>query len=119
MQTGIEYLGFLVKRNYIKPQPKKVEAMEKMKPSIYRKRLRMFLGMVNFYWDDLLLSRWFHIQAPFNKLAGIKWNKQWYWAKAEWVYFLEEKEMLKNETILAFQDFNKPFYLVTDSWEQL
>ena len=77
MQTKVEYLGFLLTKEGIRPQPKKVEAMERMKAPTNRRQLKMFLGMVNFYRD--MWPRRSHILAPLNKLAGIKSNKEWYW----------------------------------------
>ena len=49
MQIEVEYLGFLLTSKGIRPQPKKVEAMMRMKAPTSTKTLKMFLGMVNFY----------------------------------------------------------------------
>ena len=73
----------------------------------------MFLGMINFYRD--MWPRRSHILAPLNKLAGIKSNKQWVWEEIHQTSFLEAKEMLSKEALLAFPDFNKPFHVYTDA----
>ena len=49
MQQEVEYLGFLLTTEGIRPQPKKIEAMTRIKPPTNSKQLKRFLGMVNFY----------------------------------------------------------------------
>ena len=113
MQEEVEYLGFLLTKDGVQPQPKKVEALRRMKPPTNRRELKMFLGMINFYRD--MWPRRSHILAPLNKLAGIKSNKQWVWEEIHQTSFLEAKEMLSKEALLAFPDFNKPFHVYTDA----
>ena len=48
MQQEIEYLGSLFTSEGIKPQPKKIEAMTRIKPPTNSKQLNQFLGMINF-----------------------------------------------------------------------
>ena len=113
MQKQVEYLGFLLTSEGIRPQPKKVEAMDRMQPPTNPRQLKQFLGMVNFYRD--VWPRRSHILAPLNKLTGIKTKKDWYWGKEEEQAFMEAKEMLKKEALLSFPDFTKPFHLYTDA----
>ena len=47
----IEYLGYILTREGIKPQPKKVQAILTLKPPNTVKELRHFLGMVQYYRD--------------------------------------------------------------------
>ena len=62
MQNVVEYFGFLLTTDGLKPQPKKVEAMNKIKPPANSKQLNWFLGMTNFYQD--MWSKRFHKLAP-------------------------------------------------------
>ena len=112
MQKEVEYLGYLLTADGIKPQPKKVEAMERMQPPKNVKQVKQFLGMVNFYRD--LWPRRSHILAPLNKLSAVK-KKDFKWGPEEQKAFMEAKEMLKKEALLAFPDFEKPFHLYTDA----
>ena len=50
-EAELEYLGYWLTRNGIQPQPKKVEAMMRIKAPKSKKELRHFLGMVNYYRD--------------------------------------------------------------------
>ena len=47
----LEYLGYIITRSGIQPQPKKVEAIVRLQAPKTRKQLRHFLGMVNYYRD--------------------------------------------------------------------
>ncbi len=47
----IEYLGYILTREGIKPQPKKVQAILALNPSNNVKKLPHFLGMVEYYRD--------------------------------------------------------------------
>ena len=45
----IKYLGYVLTRDGIEPQTKKVDATLALQPPTAVKRLRTFLGMVNYY----------------------------------------------------------------------
>ena len=47
----IEYLGYILTREWIKPQPRKVQAILALNLLNNVKELRHFLGMVQYYWD--------------------------------------------------------------------
>ena len=46
-----EYLGYILTRTGIKPQPQKVQAILAITPPQQAKDLRMFLGMAQYYID--------------------------------------------------------------------
>jgi hypothetical protein len=64
----IEYLGYILARDGIKPQSNKVQAILRIKPPIGVKQLRHFLGMVQYYRD--LLARQSNMLAPLTSLVG-------------------------------------------------
>ena len=68
MQKNVEYLGYQLTSDGLKPQPKKIEAMDRMKPPTNVKQLKRFIGMVNFYHD--VFKKRSHILAPLTKLAA-------------------------------------------------
>jgi hypothetical protein len=49
MQTELEYQGYLLTPNGIKPQPKKVEAISRILPPKNKRQLRCLLGMITYY----------------------------------------------------------------------
>ena len=49
----LDYLGYTLTPNGIKPQPKKVEAIHRILPPKTRTQLKRFLGMINHYRDSI------------------------------------------------------------------
>jgi hypothetical protein len=64
----IEYLGYILTRGGIKPQPKKVQAILALILPNNVKELRHFLGMVQYYWD--MWVRRSEMLAPLTDLVG-------------------------------------------------
>ena len=64
----IKYLGYILTREGIKSQPKKVQAILTLILPNNVKELRHFLGMVQYYWD--MLARWSEMLAPLTDLVG-------------------------------------------------
>jgi hypothetical protein len=64
----IEYLGYILTREGIKPQPKKVQAILTLNLPNNVKELRHFLGMVQYYRD--MWARRSEMLAPLTDLVG-------------------------------------------------
>ncbi len=64
----IEYLGYVLTRDGIKPQSNKVQAILAIKPPTGVRHLRHFLGMVQYYCD--LWARWSEMLTPLTSLVG-------------------------------------------------
>ena len=50
-RTDLEYLGYNISRDGLRPSQKKVEAILQIKAPTTRKQLRSFIGMVNYYTE--------------------------------------------------------------------
>jgi hypothetical protein len=61
----IEYLGYVLTRDGIKPQSNKVQAILALPTGV--RQLRHFLGMVQYYRD--LWARWSNMLAPLTSLV--------------------------------------------------
>jgi hypothetical protein len=114
----IEYLGYILTREGIKPQPKKVQVILALNPPNKVKELRHFLGMVQYYWD--MWARRSEMLAPLTDLVGecretktTKLNKTkkkpWRWDPKYQEAFDDVKAAIAKETVLAYLDFLKPF----------
>jgi hypothetical protein len=64
----IEYLGYILTREGIKPQPKKVQAILTLSPLNNVKELRHFFGMVQYYRD--MWAKRSEMLAPLSNLVG-------------------------------------------------
>ena len=107
----VEYLGYWITRQGIKPITKKVEAISKIAPPTNKKELRRFIGIVNYYRD--MWIRRSHILAPLAALTGK--NAKWKWEKEHQEAFDQMKNVISHEVMLAYPDFKKPFTIHTDA----
>ena len=87
MQKELEYLGILVTylhlqiKGGVKPQQKKVEVTERIKTPTNSKKMKRFLGMVNFYRD--VWKNCSYILAPLSKLSSKTGKLNWRWGKEQ------------------------------------
>ena len=110
-QQEVEYLGYLITREGIKPQPKKIAAIQNMAPPKTRRQLRSFLGLVNYYRD--MTKRHSEIIAPLTKMTSNKIHFKW--TKVEQQAFETIKLAISKETLLSYPDFSKTFEIHTDA----
>jgi hypothetical protein len=120
----IEYLGYILTREGIKPQPKKVQAILVLNPPNNVKKLRHFLRMVQYYRD--MWVRHSEMLAPLTHLVGecgetktTRMNKTkkkpWQWDPIHQQAFDNVKAAMAKETVLAYPDFLKPFEIYSDA----
>jgi hypothetical protein len=120
----IEYLGYILTREGIEPQPKKVQAILALNPPNNIKELRHFLGMVQYYRDTW--ARRSEMLAPLTDLVGecgetktTRMNKTkkkpWQWDPIHQQALGDVMAAIAKETVLAYPDFSKPFEIYTDA----
>ena len=110
-RTELEYLGYWITREGIKPVDKKVQAVLRIAEPKNRKELRSFIGVVNYYRD--MWIRRSHILAPLAQLTSK--STKWEWGEKQRKAFEMAKRVIARETMLAYPDFNKPFTIHTDA----
>ncbi len=120
----IEYLGYVLTRDSIKPQSNKVQAILAIKPPTGVRQLRHFLGMVQYYRD--LWARWSNMLAPLTSLVGecsqtkstkAKGTKKvpWHWDEVHQRAFNHIKATIAKDVVLAYPDYSKVFEIYTDA----
>ncbi len=120
----VEYLGYILTREEIKPQPKKVQVILVLNPPNNVKELRHFLRTVQYYRD--MWVRHSEMLAPLTDLVGecgeIKTTRMNKTKKKSWRWDLIYQQAFDNvmaaiakETVLAYPDFLKPFEIYTDA----
>ena len=98
----VEYLGYILTCEGIKPIPEKVSAILALKEPTSVKELRKFLGMVQYYRD--LWEKRSHLLAPLTNLVGECGHtketkrkktkkKPWYWSERHQEAFDEIKKL--------------------------
>ncbi len=120
----IEYLGYILTREGIKPQSITVQAILAIEPPKNVKELRHFLGMVQYYRD--LWARQSKMLALLTSLVGecgqtkvsrAKGTKKvpWHWDKVHQRSFDHVKATIAREVVLAYPDYSKVFEIYTDA----
>jgi hypothetical protein len=119
-----EYLGYILTRGGIKPQPNTVQAILTLNPPNNVKELLQFLGMVQYYRD--MWQKCSEMLAPLANLVGecgetktTKKNKTkkkpWRWESIHQQAFDNIKAIIAKEVVLAYPDFTKPFVIYSDA----
>ena len=121
----IEYLGFYITTNGIKPVDTKVRAILDLDRPKNIKYVRKVLGMVKYYRD--LWEKRSHVLAPLSDLIGEhspkgkknkkkqKSTKKFVWTDEHEKAFLQMKKIVSREVMLAYPNFNKKFVIYTDA----
>ena len=107
----LEYLGYWITREGIKPVTKKIEALVKIQTPRTKRELRRFIGMINFYRD--MWIRRSHILAPLARLTSK--SVKWKWTDVEQKAFNTIKKVISEEVLLHYPDFNQKFVIHTDA----
>jgi hypothetical protein len=120
----IEYLGYALTKDGIKPQNNKVQAILAIQPPKGVKQLRHFLGMVQYYRD--LWARRSDMLAPLTALVGecgqtkitkAKGTKKvpWHWDEVHQRAFNHVKATIARDIVLAYPDYFEVFKIYTDA----
>ena len=105
-----DFLGHWLTPIGVKPMRKKIQGILDMdEPKDYN-TLRSFLGMVTYYRD--MWPRRSHVLAPLTALVG---TKKFVWGPPQAKAFIQMKALIAKDTLLAWPDHNRPFFIETDA----
>ena len=110
-KSNIEFLGFVVSSEGIKPVLAKIEAIQKMKTPENLRDIQCFLGMLVYYRrfiPDFLTI----VEPLINLLRG---KVLFMWGEAQQCSFDTLYEALTSEPLLAYPDFDHEFIIQTDA----
>lgn len=96
----VEYLGFIINKHGLKPNPERVAAIIQMPQPSNVSELRSFLGAINFYSrfvENMRLHR-----GPLDEL--LKANIEWKWTKQHQQCFQQLKDILSSDLLLTHYD---------------
>ena len=105
------YLGYVVTRDGLKPNPAKVEAIKLLPPPANVPELRRFLGMTGYY--RRFVAGYASIAEPLVALS--RGNTPWSWTPACASAFETLRSHLCSAPVLAYPDWSRPFLLQTDA----
>lgn len=107
----VRYLGHVVSKDGVKPDPSKVRAISSYPEPKSIPELRRFLGMASYY--RRFISRFSDIAHPLNYLTqkGVPFL----WNDACQAAFSDLKQKLSSAPILTYPDFTRQFVVETDA----
>jgi len=107
----VKFLGHIISSVGIRMNPEKVEVIRGFESPNTRKKLKQFLGIVNFY------HHFFHnigeVAEPLNHVCSVK--SKFIWGPQQQLAFEKIKHQMCEAISLYFSDLSKPFLLHTDS----
>jgi hypothetical protein len=105
------YLGHVITREGIKPNPEKIVAIQKYPIPKTPKEIKQFLGLIGYYRK--FIPDFSRVTKPFTQC--LKKGKKITF-DAEYNNCFEQcKQLLTNDPILQYPDFSKEFILTTDA----
>lgn len=107
----LRYLGFLVDRHGLRPDPEKIQSIVNVCPPNDVAALRRFIGMSS--WYRRFVPNFANIISPLTQLT--KKNAKWDWTTECDQSFRKLKECLVSSPILSPPDYDKTFVLQTDA----
>lgn len=107
----IEFLGHRITSNGIGMNVEKIDALKTMSAPKNARKLRSFLGMVNFY--RRFVPNYSIVAQPLFKL--LKKNTKYVWDEEKEKAFNDLLAAIVRNAILAYPDFSKQFHLTTDA----
>ena len=110
-KTEVSYLGHIISRNGLKPDPKKLEAIKNYPVPRDVSELRSVMGLFSYY--RRFVQNFSVIAAPLFKLLNKGEKFQWDCDCQKAFDVLKGK--LTESPVLGYPDFSKPFVLYTDA----
>lgn len=111
LKKEVAYLGHVVTPQGVKPNPDKIRAIKEFPLMSTTKQIKGFLGLIGYYRK--FIKDFAKLTKPLTKClkkgAKIVHNQEFL------TCFETCKNILTNEPILQYPDFNKPFNLTTDA----
>ena len=111
LKSHVCYLGHILSKDGISPDPKKIEAVKCFPQLSTVKNVRQFLGLAGYY--RRFIKHFANLSKPLTKL--LEKDVEFHWDEKTEKAFTALKEALCNPPILQYPDFSKTFIITTDA----
>lgn len=110
-RAEVSFLGHIISPKGIRMDPNRINAIQNFPPPRNIKELRSFLGMINY--DRRFVNNFSDLTVPLLRL--LKKNTRYIWGVEEKSAFEEIKECFLKVSMVSHPQFDKTFYIQTDS----
>ena len=112
-QKELVYLGFLVNKTGIRPNPDKVRKIKELAEPTNVREVQRFLGKANYYRK--FVPKLAEIAHPLYELTKCKGKTQFQWEAEHQSAFDQLKGILCSEQVMGHPKFDKEFILDVDA----
>ncbi|KAH9329514.1 hypothetical protein KI387_001622 [Taxus chinensis] len=110
-QEEVNFLGHIVGKGLIKPDPQKLKAIEDWEPPSNVHEVRQFMGLATYY--RRFVQGFSKLATPLTDL--LKKGRKWRWMEKQQQAFELLKQKLTSQPVLALPNYGKPFEVQTDA----
>jgi len=110
-KDAITYIGHILSKDGVKPDPKKIEAIVNTPCPDSREELQRFLGMLTYL--SKFIPNLSHIASPLWTL--LEKNVEWHWQAEQAYSFRPLKELITTTPVLKYFNSSKPMKLSADA----
>ena len=110
-QSSVSCLGHLLSREGIGPDPNNLKKIKQWRAPTNRTEVRQFLGLTGYYRQ--LIKGYAEIAGPLTDLTRL--DVDWKWTDKEQNAFVTLRDYLTSDSIMAYPDFTKPFWVKSDA----
>ena len=111
LRKEVTYLGHVINRDGVKPDPDKLTAVSNFPAPRTDRQIKQFLGLAGYY--RRFIPNFSKIAKPLTEL--LKKGAKFQWSNDQDLSFSTLKTLLCSEPLLQYPDFTKPFVLTTDA----
>lgn len=111
LKTEVTYLGHVIGKNGVKPDPKRLEAVKHFPRPKTTKNIKQFLELAGYY--RRFIPSFSNLAKSLTNL--LKNDTPFEWTPAQDESFEALKQKLCEKPVLQYPDFLKPFILTTDA----
>ena len=111
LRPEVAYLGHMIDKEGVRPDPKKIEAVKNFPIPKNPKNIKQFLGLAGYY--RRFIDGFSKIATTLNQL--LKKDIKFIWSEKQQEAFELLKEKLCEEPLLKRPDLSQPFILTTDA----
>ena len=109
--SEISYIGHILSKEGLKPDPRKVQAITEMNRPQNKEDLQRFLGMITYVAK--FIPKFSQVSTPLREL--LEKDIEWHWTESQEKSFTSLKTLATQSPVLSYFDVTKPVKISVDA----